>query len=118
MRVLLDACVPKGLRKSLLDHETRTAPEMGWGDLDNGDLLDAMEGHFEPLVTVDRRLPDQQRIKDRPFGVVGRRRRCLLIRRGIPRCHACSLLEFIPRGALVPRSCGSSRRHADATGRT
>lgn len=70
MRVLLDACVPKGLRKSLLDHETRTAPEMGWGDLDNGDLLDAMEGHFEALITVDRRLPDQQRIKDRPFGVV------------------------------------------------
>lgn len=70
MRVLLDACVPKGLRKSLLDHETRTAPEMGWGDLDNGDLLDAMEGHFDALVTVDRRLPDQQRIKDRPFRVV------------------------------------------------
>ena len=43
---------------------------MDWGDLDNGDLLDAMTGHFDALVTVDKRLPQQQRIKDRPFGVV------------------------------------------------
>jgi hypothetical protein len=70
MRVLLDACVPKGLRKSLLGHEVRTAPEMGWGDLDNGDLLNAMEGHFDALITVDKRFPQQQRIKDRPVRVV------------------------------------------------
>jgi len=70
MRVLLDACVPKGLRKSLSGHEVRTAPEMGWGDLDNGDLLDAMKGMFDALVTVDKRLPQQQSIKDRSFGVV------------------------------------------------
>jgi len=43
---------------------------MGWGDLDNGDLLDAMEGHFDALVTVDRRLPQQQHIEGRPFRVV------------------------------------------------
>ena len=70
MRVLLDACVPKGLRKSLAGHEVRTTPEMGWGDLDNGELLDAMKGSFDALVTVDKRLPQQQHIKDRPLGVV------------------------------------------------
>ena len=40
------------------------------GDLDNGDLLDAMAGIFDALVTVDKRLPQQQHIKDRPLGVV------------------------------------------------
>jgi len=70
MRVLLDACVPKGLRRSLPGHEGRTASEMGWGDLDNGDLLDAMKDLFDALVTVDKRLPQQQHIKDRPLGVV------------------------------------------------
>ena len=70
MRVLLDACVPKGLRRSLIGHEVRTAPEMGWGDLDNGDLLDAMKDLFDALVTVDRRLPQQQRITGRPLGIV------------------------------------------------
>jgi hypothetical protein len=43
---------------------------MGWGDLDNGALLDAMAGQFDALITVDKRLPQQQHIKDRPFGVV------------------------------------------------
>jgi len=69
MRVLLDACVPKGLRRSLSGHEVQTAHEMGWGDLDNGDLLDAMQGFFDALVTVDKRLPNQQHIRDRPLGV-------------------------------------------------
>jgi hypothetical protein len=70
MRILLDACVPRSLRDSLSGHEVRTAPEMGWGDLDNGALLDAVAGDFDALVTVDKRLPQQQNIKDRPFGVV------------------------------------------------
>jgi hypothetical protein len=42
---------------------------MGWGDLDNGDLLDAMQDHFDALVTVDKRLPRQQHIEGRPLGV-------------------------------------------------
>lgn len=70
MRVLLDGCVPQGLRKSLSGHEVRTAPQMGWGDLDNGDLLDAMAGLFDALVTVDKGLRHQQHVKGRPLGVV------------------------------------------------
>jgi predicted nuclease of predicted toxin-antitoxin system len=70
MRILLDACVPRALRDSLSDHDVRTAPEMGWGDLHNGALLDAMASQFDALVTVDKRLPQQQHVKDRPFGVV------------------------------------------------
>jgi hypothetical protein len=43
---------------------------MGWADLDDGPLLDAMAQHFEVLVTVDKNLPEQQRISDRPLAVV------------------------------------------------
>jgi len=43
---------------------------MGWGDLNNGALLDAMADEFDALVTVDKRLPQRQQIKDRPFAVV------------------------------------------------
>ena len=70
MKILLDACVPRRLRDRLSGHEVRTAPDMGWGDLNNGALLDAMAGQFDALVTVDKRLPEQQHVKDRPFGVV------------------------------------------------
>lgn len=43
---------------------------MGWGDLDNGDLLDAMEGLFDALVTVDKHLPQQQHVTNRSLGIV------------------------------------------------
>jgi hypothetical protein len=65
VRILLDACVPRKLGLSLAGHEVRTAPGMGWGDLDNGDLLDAMDGLFEVLVTVDTRLQHEQQITNR-----------------------------------------------------
>lgn len=70
MRVPLDNCVPKGLRASLTAHDAQIASEMGRGDLDNGALLDAMTGRLDAHVTVDRRLPPQQRIRERSFAVV------------------------------------------------
>ncbi|HYB99347.1 MAG TPA: DUF5615 family PIN-like protein [Candidatus Limnocylindrales bacterium] len=70
MRVLLDACVPRRLRGALIGHAVSTAQEQGWGDLDNGDLLDAMAEAFDALVTVDRGIPHQQHLAARPFGVV------------------------------------------------
>ena len=66
MRVLLDACVPRALRMSLSGHEVRTAPEMGWGNLDNGALLDAMTEHFDAWLTVDKRLPEPARERNLP----------------------------------------------------
>jgi hypothetical protein len=68
--VLLDACVPSRLAGELPDHEVRTAPQMGWADLDDGPLLDAMAERFDVLVTVDKSLPKQQRIDDRPLAIV------------------------------------------------
>lgn len=70
MRLLLDSCVPKNLARELPEHEVRTAPQMGWGDLDDGPLLIAMTGDFDALITVDRNLRYQQNLRDRPFGVV------------------------------------------------
>lgn len=70
MRVLLDGCVPRRLAKELSAHEVRTAPKMGWGDLDDGLLLDAMAGRFDVLATVDKNLPKQQQLGNRPFAIV------------------------------------------------
>ncbi len=70
MRVLLDGCVPRRLARELSVHEVQTAPKMGWGDLDDGPLLDAMAGWFDVLVTVDKNLPKQQQLDHRPFAVI------------------------------------------------
>jgi predicted nuclease of predicted toxin-antitoxin system len=70
VRVLLDGCVPSRLADELSEHEVSTAPEMGWADLDDGPLLDAMAERFDVLVTGDKSLPKQQRIDNRPLAVV------------------------------------------------
>ena len=62
--------MPSRLADELQDHEVNTAPEMGWADLDDGPLLDAMAERFDVLVTVDKSLPKQQRIDNRPLAVV------------------------------------------------
>ena len=41
MKFLLDACVPRLLRQFLPDHTIDTAQERGWGQMQNGDLLQA-----------------------------------------------------------------------------
>ena len=68
--MLLDGCVPSRLAGELQDHEVNTAPKMGWADLDDGPLLDAMAERFDVLITVDKSLPKQQRIDNRPLAVV------------------------------------------------
>lgn len=69
MRVVLDACVPRRLADALVGHEVKTAHQMGWGNFDDRPLLDAIAGRFDALVTVDKSLPKQQRLDDRPFAV-------------------------------------------------
>lgn len=59
-RVLLDACLPAGLRKALAGHEVFTANHLGWGDLDDADLLRVMTGSFDVLLTADKGIPQQQ----------------------------------------------------------
>ncbi len=70
MRVLLDHCVTRLLARALIGHEVRTAFEMGWADLRNGELLRAASGVFEVFVTVDRNLSQQQNLANLPLPVV------------------------------------------------
>ena len=60
MRVLLDECVPRGLRAELPGHEVKTVAEAGWAGVKNGALLQLAANHFDVLLTVDRNLEYQQ----------------------------------------------------------
>ena len=43
---------------------------MGWGELDNGDLLTAAESEFDVLVTTDKNLRYQQKLASRRLAVL------------------------------------------------
>ena len=70
MRILLDNCVPADLASHIRAHEVATAVSMGWDALDDGPLLDAMAGQLDVLLTVDKSMPYQQLIADRPLSVI------------------------------------------------
>jgi hypothetical protein len=70
MKILFDQGTPAPLRTSLTGHEVRTAFEMGWSDLDNGELLAAAETAFDALITTDQNLRFQQNLAGRRLAVV------------------------------------------------
>jgi hypothetical protein len=58
MRLLLDECVPKRLKRHLSEHDVQTVPEAGWAGLKNGALLRVARsndiGDLEPLLPAVR----------------------------------------------------------------
>lgn len=70
MRLLLDECVPRRLRRELLGHEVQTVQEAGWAGVKNGALLRAADGSFDALLTVDQGVQFQQNMTGLRIGVV------------------------------------------------
>ncbi len=60
MRVLLDECLPRKLKREVQGHDVTTVPEMGWAGKKNGDLLRLAAPHFEAFVTMDQGIRFQQ----------------------------------------------------------
>ena len=59
MKVLLDECVDWRLSRDLREHDVKTARQMGWATVKNGELLALAAETFDVFVTVDRKLPSQ-----------------------------------------------------------
>jgi len=60
VRVLLDECVPRTLRRELPGHEVKTVAEMGWSGTKNSALLRLAAAEFDVFLTVDQGIPYQQ----------------------------------------------------------
>ena len=70
MRLLLDECVPKRLKRELLGHEVKTVQDMGWAGIKNGALLKLADGQFDALLTVDQGIEYQQNLSGLTISVV------------------------------------------------
>lgn len=71
MRILLDECVPRPLKRELVDYEIRTVVEMEWSGKKNGELLRLMnQAGFTVLLTTDQNLRYLQNLKQAGVAVI------------------------------------------------
>jgi predicted nuclease of predicted toxin-antitoxin system len=71
VRILFDQGTPVPLRDFLPGHEIATAHERGWGALQNGDLLHAVEAAgFDAIITTDQNLRYQQNLAERHLAIL------------------------------------------------
>ncbi len=71
MKLLLDENLPHQMRLELPGHIAFTVAYMGWGGVENGELLRrAAAARFDAVVTNDRGLEYQQNISALPVAVV------------------------------------------------
>ena len=70
MKLLIDECLPRALKRLLVGHECRTVQGMGWSGKQNGELLLLAEKAFDVLVTVDQGMEHEQNLANRKIALL------------------------------------------------
>lgn len=70
MRVLVDECLPRKLKRELIGHDVMTVPEAGWASIKDTPLLRLAESRFEVFLTGDQNMQYQQNLKGRSMAII------------------------------------------------
>ena len=70
MKLLLDEMIPRPLGRDLVAHNVSSIEQAGWKGLKNGKLLALAEQEFEAFITMDTKLPFQQKLEVFDLGFV------------------------------------------------
>ncbi len=71
MRVLFDKNAPYGLARHLAGHAVSKSADLGWGRLQNGELIASAEhAGFDVFLTADKNLQYQQNLGARKIAIV------------------------------------------------
>ena len=70
MRVLLDECLPRKLKRSIAGHDVATVQERGWSSKKNGELLQLMDDTVDVFLTSDQNLRYQQNLATIGFSII------------------------------------------------
>ena len=70
MRILLDECLPRKLKRSIVGHDVTTVQERGWSSKKNGELLRLMDGTVDVFLTSDQNLRYQQNLATIHFSII------------------------------------------------
>jgi hypothetical protein len=95
MRVFLDECIDWRLSRDLTGHDVKTARQMGWTSIQNGELLTLAAREFDAFITVDRNLSFQQNVASVEISVIVLRapsNRLVDLRRLVPELPAALVM--------------------------
>jgi hypothetical protein len=70
VRVILDESVPIQTGQFLKEHNVTTVQGEGWAGVENGDLLNLVDGTFDVMVLADKNLRYQQNLATRRIAFV------------------------------------------------
>lgn len=71
MKILFDNGAPKPIARSLIGHEVTFARQIGWHELENGELIQrAEDGGYHVLLSTDKNIRYQQNLVGRRIGLV------------------------------------------------
>ena len=71
MKILFDNGAPNPIARSLIGHEVTFARQIGWEELENGELIErAEEMGFEVLLSTDKNIRYQQNLSKRKIALV------------------------------------------------
>lgn len=71
MKILLDHCVDRRLKRLLVEYQIATAREMGWESFKNGALLArAAAAGFFVMLSVDQNIKHQQNLTKLPLAII------------------------------------------------
>lgn len=102
MKIFIDECIDWRLARDIEGHDVKTARQMGWISIKNGELLALASEQFDAFVTVDRNLSFQQNLTAIPMAVFvlhAPSNRLSDLRRLITRL--LNAIESAPRGVVT-----------------
>ena len=72
MKVLIDECVPRKFKFSVISggHDCQTVPEAGFAGKKNGELLRLADRRFDVFITLDKGLEFQQSLAGKVIAVI------------------------------------------------
>lgn len=103
MKVLIDECMPRKLKRNLVGHDCQTVPEAGLAGKENGELLSiAEERGFDVFLTMDRGFEYELNLAGRKIALVIVRAESNRLADLLPHVPAClALLPSIKAGQLI-----------------
>jgi len=103
MKLLLDECLPRKLKREFVGHEVFTIDEAGFKGLKNGSLIQsASEAGFEILVSVDKNIEHQQNKTNLPLAILVLSARTNRLESLLPLMEeALEILKAIKTGEII-----------------